>query len=133
MLNRKTRETILVFIVLAAPVALWWFIDEDLLQKLALATLALGIAGVFGLRKYLDRIDLATSAIPDLAQGGQIDPAALPLKPFERMALGISDITYPEHLLRALRDRRKLLESVGMTLAVCALIALIVLIVIHGD
>ncbi len=131
MLTRKTRETILVILIIVIPTALFVLIDEDLLQKMAFAALALGGASLFGIRKYLDRLDQAMRVLPDPAKGGQFDPTTMPLKPLERKLLGIDDIAHPERIRRALRDWRSLLVSIGMGFGVTAVIGLILLIVIY--
>jgi hypothetical protein len=127
VLNRKTRETILVILVLVIPIAMWVMIDEDLLWKVAVGLLALGAAGVFSVRKYLDRLDRAMRVLPDPAQGGQFDRAAIPLKPIEKMILGIQDIAHPERIRRALLGRRSMLVALGVFFGSGAVIGLIVL------
>lgn len=134
MLNRNTLDSIIAVLVLVIPALLWFFVDETLLQKLAIAMLVAGGAAFFGVHQYMDRLDRVMRVLPDAVPDGRpFDLDTLTLHPFERKVLGIDDLAHPERIRRALQRRREWLVSIAMVFALCALMGLILLIVIHAD
>lgn len=65
MLSRDTRDSLLAVIILVLPGALWFVLDDDALQIVAIGGLVLGVTGALGIRHLLGHLDPAAPATAD--------------------------------------------------------------------
>src|SRR5689334_12543175 len=105
-MSPKVARNIEAGVVCVGAIALLIWVPERWFLEVAMAMLVGSIGGVFGIRKYIDRLDAEAKS---LQSSGRPEEATV------------------------LRVRKLMVVDVGMALAIVGLTAFISLIVVYGD
>lgn len=119
-MTRNAVTNVLAGLLLAAILGLWVFAPHHVVRPVALVVLAVGVAGVFAVRAYLQRLEAVVEFLEVNARSFTPGTLAVLLTSPERRLLRLGAARDAAQAVGALRAGLSFLTGVGLLVGVCA-------------